>query len=105
MGSVILDRVAGVMLMIGSFAYRALYCDNSLFTTDATDYLRAVDDGFWSNYFDTRSIGLWGVISTVRQHPEVKSRLWDYLERQDDSATKRHFHVPVGFYPNILVRT
>src|SRR5690349_6513712 len=100
----IVDGAIAIALLLTSFAYGALYCDNSLFTTDATDYLRAVDDGFWNNYFDARSRGLWGVISTFKQQPEVRSRIWDYLARQDDAAAKRHFHVPVGFYPNILVR-
>jgi hypothetical protein len=96
---------AALVLMLASFAYFARYCDDSVFTTDATDYLVASGYGFWGNYLDSRSVGLWGAVATIRQHPELRSRFWDYLDRQGDAAAKRHFHVAFGFYPNTLLGT
>ncbi|HEY7338276.1 MAG TPA: hypothetical protein VH639_25540 [Bryobacteraceae bacterium] len=98
------DAALSVLLLGGVFAYNARYCDDSIFTTDGVDYLRDVRRGFWANYFDTQSGGLWGLISVIRNHPEARSGLWDYLERNDDAAADLHFHVPVGLYPNMVAR-
>jgi hypothetical protein len=100
----ILDAALGLALLAGVSGYSARYCDNSVFTTDAVDYLRGVESGFWANYFETQSGGLWGLISVFLNHPEARSGLWDYLDRANDAAAVLHFHVPLGFYPNMAVR-
>ena len=95
---------AALLLAAASFGYFAYYCDNSVFTTDATDYLAAADHGFWANYLDTKSMGLWGAVQTLWRHPELRSRFWDHLDRQMDAGAKRHFHVALGFYPYTILR-
>jgi hypothetical protein len=94
----------GLIVTLAAFAYFSRYCDNSLFTSDAADYFRSADGGFVSSYFDTKSVGLWGAIAILRQRPDSRAHLWDFLERQDDAAAMRHFHVAPGFYGNAVAR-
>jgi hypothetical protein len=95
------DLTMGLLLVLGAFAYSARYCDDSVFTSDAVDYLHAANRGFWVNYLDTGSAGLWGLVSISLKHPEARSGLWDYLDRNGDVAADLHFHVPFGLYPNM----
>ena len=64
----------------------------------------AADCKFSRMYLDSGSDGLWGAIAATRSHPEVRSHLWDYLDRRNDAGSARHWHVAAGFYPNVLMR-
>jgi hypothetical protein len=97
------DVFVSLALILVAFLYFSRYCDDSLFSSDAADYLRAADCQFPQSYLDTRSIGLWGAIKLMRAHPEVRAHLWDYLDRQNDAGSERHWHVAAGFYPNAIV--
>lgn len=94
----------GLIIWLVAFGYFSRYCDNSLFTSDAADYVRSTDGGFFASYLDARSVGLWGAIAIFRHRPDVRSHLWDFLEREDDAAAARHFHVAPGFYGNVVAR-
>jgi hypothetical protein len=96
---------SGVVVALAAFIYFSTYCDDSLFQSDAADYLRAAEGGFVASYFDTRSVGLWGTIALVKAHPEVRPHIWDFLDRENDAAAARHFHVAPGFYGAVLARS
>ena len=89
----------GAVVALASFAYFSRYCSDALFSSDAADYVRAAKAGFAASYFETRSVGLWGSIRVMKQHPEARLHLWDLLQQQDDDAApRRHWHVAPGLY-------
>ena len=92
----------GTMMALASFGYFSRYCSDSLFRSDAADYVRGAKIGFTASYFDTRSVGLWGSIRIMKQHPEARLHLWDFLQQQDDAAPYRHFHVAPGLYGTVI---
>lgn len=88
----------GAVLALASFAYFSRYCSDALFLSDAAHYVRGSKSGFAAAYFETRSVGLWGSIRIMKQYPDARLHLWDFLEQQDDAAVKRHWHVAPGLY-------
>ena len=92
----------GAVVALASFAYFSRYCSDALFSDDAADYVRAAKIGFFASYFETRSVGLWGSIRIMKQYPQARLHLWDFLEQQDDPAPSRHWHVAPGFYGDAI---
>lgn len=86
------------LIGLASFAYFSRYCSDVLFSNDAADYVRGAKIGFTASYFETRSVGLWGSITIMRQYPAARLHLWDFLEQQGDAAVNRHWHVAPGLY-------
>lgn len=66
----------GTVIALASFGYFSLYCSDSLFAGDAADYVRGAKIGLTASYFDTRSVGLWGSIRVMKQHPDARLHLW-----------------------------
>jgi hypothetical protein len=83
-----------------SFCYLASYCDDARLASDPVDYIEAATRGFLPMYFDTGGITPWGLYSAIRN--EHDPHAWEYLERRQDPASSRHFHVAFSFYPYAL---
>jgi hypothetical protein len=96
------EVLLSVLVAVGAFCYFSGYCDDSLFQSDAADYVRAVEGGMTASYLDTGSIGLWGTLNLLRTRPDTRAHLWAYFRQQRDMAAFRHFHVVSGFYPNVV---
>lgn len=92
----------GVLIAFVSFAYFSRYCTDILFSNDAAHYVRGAKIGFAASYLETRSVGLWGSIRLMKQSPDARLHLWDFLEQQDDAAVSRHWHVAPGLYGAVI---
>lgn len=94
--------LCGALVALASFGCFSRYCTDALFTSDSADYVRGAKIGLAASYFDTHSVGLWGSLKIMQQHPEARLHLWDILEQQDDAAPNRHFHVAPALYGNAM---
>jgi hypothetical protein len=99
------ENLLCLILFIICILVRIPYCTNTIHISDAADYLRAARYGFLSNYLDSASIGLWGVVGQYRTDGNFRQRPWDSLSRKGDLAAFRHFHVPLAFYPHALAES
>jgi len=96
-------RLAALTLVVGVAAVtRMPYCTNDLFLGDAADYLRSVQSGLVSVYFDRHSTSVLPFTNLVREQLKAGEHPWEYLYRRGDSSALRHFHVPAGFYGDAL---
>lgn len=97
------DYLPGFVLFLFAFLIRAPLYTDAMFLSDSADYLRAARSGFLTEYFDLDSMGMPGFAVRYAKDPEFRKRPWAHLIRDDDHASLRHFHVPMGFYPHALV--
>lgn len=97
------DYLLGLALLLFTFLIRFPLYTDAMFLSDSADYLRAAKSGFLSEYFDLNSMGMPGFVARYYQDAEFRKRPWAVMIREDDHASLRHFHVPLGYYPHAVV--
>jgi hypothetical protein len=89
-------------LFVTALLARQPFCTDTLFISDAADYIRADRVGFWTQYTGADSIPVANFLSKYRSDAAFRLHPWGLLYQQNDGAALRHFHVPAGFYLSAL---
>ena len=90
--------ICSLAIFAFAFAVRLPHCTNHIFLVDSANYIRAANNGVWSQYMGTDGISVLEFLhrrqagGTFRLHP------WSALSDSGDGAALRHFHSPGSFY-------
>ena len=65
---------------------------------DSANYVRAANNGFWSQYVGTDGMSVLRFLRLRRTEGSFRQHPWGALSDAGDGAALRHFHSPVSFY-------
>ena len=70
---------------------------------DERDYRLAAIERFDSIYFGYNTVSLFDLIRRYRSEPQFREHPWQVLADEQEQLAWRHFHVPLSFYPSVVL--
>ncbi len=101
-----LTRLLTLSLAVFAFAFacRLPRCTNEIFLVDSANYVRAANNGVWSQYVGLDGMSVVEFLRLRRAGGVFRQHPWGALSDAGDGAALRHFHAPMSFYVYALTQ-